>query len=274
MIKPVITAVCLLVSSFVFSQKTISDLIAAERSFAAYSVAHSTKEAFEAFIDSSSIMFENDKPVRAVEYWSKREKRPGVLNWYPQVAEITPSGNFGFTTGPWTFRASPSDTVAARGHYMTVWHLDKSGNWKFLVDLGAENGPAGDSSFVRIFDMPKTSATTKAITHIYPLVARESNFHKQFKQNRLKAYHSVLSAQSVLLRNGQAPALLPAGQDALIRATPSKAVFHMDGWGVSEKEDMGYTYGTITINGKTDNYLRIWRHESRGWVIAAEVVRY
>lgn len=272
--KTLITAVCLLVSSFVFSQKTIGDLIAAERSFAAFSVAHSTKEAFEAFIDSNSVMFEGDKPVKAVDFWSKREKKPGVLNWYPQVAEIASSGNFGFTTGPWTFRASPTDTVAARGQYMTVWYLDKSGNWKFLVDLGADAVPAVDSSYVRIFDMPRTSGAMKAVPHIYPLVAAEKQCNQQFRQNRLKAYHSFLSAQSVLVRTGRAPALLPAEQSALIRNTPAKAVFQMEGWGVSVQEDMGYTYGIVTVNGKKDNYMRIWRHEKKGWVIAAEVVRY
>ncbi len=116
--KKGITAIILFLGVSASAQQGINNLIRAEQSFAAYSVAHSTKEAFEAFIDSSSIMFENDKPVKAVDYWSKREKRPGVLNWYPQVAEITPSGNFGFTTGPWTF---PSQLPALGANVIDPW---------------------------------------------------------------------------------------------------------------------------------------------------------
>ena len=37
---------------------------------------------------------------------------------------------------------------------------------------------------------------------------------------------------------------------------------------------MGYTYGTAIINGKTENYFRIWRNEKAGWRIALEVLRY
>src|SRR5678816_3271852 len=51
------------------AQKGIDHLIQAGKSFAAYSVAHSTKEAFEQFIDSNSIMFDNGKPLKATEFW-------------------------------------------------------------------------------------------------------------------------------------------------------------------------------------------------------------
>jgi hypothetical protein len=44
--------------------------------------------------------------------------------------------------------------------------------------------------------------------------------------------------------------------------------------GVSSAQDMGYTYGTATINDKTENYLRVWRREKTGWKIAVEVLRY
>lgn len=48
----------------------------------------------------------------------------------------------------------------------------------------------------------------------------------------------------------------------------------MKGWGVSKMPDMGYTYGTAIINGKTENYMRIWRREKEGWAICLEVMRY
>src|SRR5258708_25344796 len=79
------------------AQRTIDGLINAEKSFAAYSVAHGTKDAFLKFADSAGIAFDQGKPVHAIETWNKREKRPGVLNWQPEYAEISASGDFGFT---------------------------------------------------------------------------------------------------------------------------------------------------------------------------------
>jgi len=36
---------------------------------------------------------------------------------------------------------------------------------------------------------------------------------------------------------------------------------------------MAYIYGRTILNGKTENYQRIWRHEKDGWKIALEVLR-
>ena len=63
------------------AQQSIDGLIKAERDFAAYSVANGTKEAFLKFLDSAGVIFDNGKAVNGIEAWSKREKRPGVLNW-------------------------------------------------------------------------------------------------------------------------------------------------------------------------------------------------
>ncbi|WP_410965866.1 hypothetical protein, partial [Salmonella sp. SAL4438] len=70
------------------AQKNIEGLIQAEKSFAAYSVAHSTKEAFLKFLDSTGVVFEKGQPVNGIESWNKKEKAPGILNWHPQFAEI------------------------------------------------------------------------------------------------------------------------------------------------------------------------------------------
>ena len=93
-------SIVILLCSISEAQRTIDGLINAEKSFAAYSVANGTKEAFLKFLDSSGIIFDQGKPVNGIESWSKREKRAGVLNWFPQYAEIAYSNDFGFTTGP------------------------------------------------------------------------------------------------------------------------------------------------------------------------------
>lgn len=49
------------------AQKNLDGLIRAEKSFAAYSVAHGTKDAFLKFADSNAIVFEGGKPINAIE---------------------------------------------------------------------------------------------------------------------------------------------------------------------------------------------------------------
>jgi|KBSMisStandDraft_5_1062788.scaffolds.fasta_scaffold15010_2 hypothetical protein len=254
------------------AQKGIDALIQAEKNFAAYSVANSTKEAFLKFLDSAGIIFDNGKPANGVTTWKKREKRPGVLNWHPQFAEISGSGDFGYTTGPWTFQNSSNDTVVARGQYTTVWQINTKGEWKFLVDLGVTNTPPELATDLKKIDVAKRSSagTTK---HDSPVIA-ENNFLKAVSANKSKAYKKYLSSKSILNRNGYLPATNSADQQKLLDLTTSSIQYKLDGAGMSPNMDLGYVYGTTTINGKTDNYLRIWRWEKDEWKIALEVLRY
>jgi ketosteroid isomerase-like protein len=269
-------AIIIIIAIFFFvqqadAQKGIDNLIQAEKDFAAYSVAHSTKEAFLKVMDSSSMMFDNGKPVKGIEFWNKREKNSAVLNWWPQYAEISASGDFGYTTGPWTFQPSKNDSVVARGQYITVWHLDKNGEWKFLADLGVNNTPVNLSNEIKKIVAPKErSKPTKRSS----LVSAEEKFIELSKHDKYGAYRKYLSNESILNRNGFLPASKQQEQRVVIDSTSSLIQYIKEGWGISRVLDMGYTYGTTIINGKTENYLRIWRNEETGWKLAVEVLRY
>jgi len=252
------------------SQSGIDGIINAEKKFAAYSVAHSTKDAFLKFLDSTGIVFDNGKAVNGIEVWNKREKRSGILNWHPQFAEISEAGDFGYTTGPWTFQNNLNDSVIARGQYTTVWHISKNGEWKFLVDLGVGSTPVNNSVDVKKIDIEK-NFYAGAIPHVTPVLEVENKFLKQVSKDRSKAYKKYLSAESIINRNGNLPVTSSSDQNKLIELTPS-VQYKIGGWGMSKNMDMGYVYGTTVIDGKIENYLRIWRWEKKGWKIALEEI--
>jgi len=271
--KTLYTAILIFLGQSVIAQKGIDNLIKAEKDFAAYSVAHSTKEAFLQFIDSNSIMFDEGKPVTAFAFWNKREKKPGILNWHPQYAEISASEDFGYTTGPWTFQLPGSDSIIARGQYSTVWHLNKKGEWKFLVDFGIDNTQPG-SEEERIINTPKESHEKGDHSPASMLERAETNFNSLVATDKRKAYEIYLSGESILTRNGFLPAVTLDARRFLIDSTPSGIQYTTNGSGISSVPDMGYTYGTAIINSKAENYMRIWRREKNGWRIALEVLRY
>ena len=254
------------------AQKNIDGLVQAEKRFAAHAVSVNTKDAFLAFLDSNGVVFENGAAVNGIQTWSKKEKRPGILNWHPQFAEIAGSNDFGYTTGPWTFQPkSISDSVVARGQYITVWHLDKKGEWKFLVDLGTGNLPSTDSSDVQKIDVPKIS---RQPINLLSLVKAEEKFIKAFGKNRSRAYRQFLSVHSILNRNGSLPATTATTQETLIQQTPSNLRFSIAHSGIARSGDLGFVYGSVVLSGKKENYLRIWRSEKDGWKIALEVLKY
>ena len=119
------------------AQPSVDSMMQTEKNFANTSLVASTKEAFVKFIDTAGIVFEKGKPVNGFELYSKSDRRPGILTWEPEYAEISSSNDFGYTTGPWRYYANTlKDDPLARGHFITVWHLNKNGEWKFLIDFG------------------------------------------------------------------------------------------------------------------------------------------
>jgi ketosteroid isomerase-like protein len=262
----------LFLSHYAGAQKNIDGLIRAEKDFAAYSAASNTKEAFLKFLDSTGIVFEKGQPVNGIASWNKKEKRPGILNWHPRFAEIAASGDFGYTTGPWTFQPRTlSDSIVARGQYSTVWHTDKNGDWKFLLDLGVGNLPATDSSEVETITVDKF---TTSPVDLLSLVKAEEKFIRAFKKDKAKAYSQFLALHSILNRNSHLPATRPDEQSVLIQATPSNTGFTIKGSGIAKSGDLGFVYGNAVLNDETENYLRIWRREKEGWKIALEVLRF
>jgi hypothetical protein len=55
---------------------------------------------------------------------------------------------------------------------------------------------------------------------------------------------------------------------------PAEIKYTINGSFFAPSRDMGVVYGTTLINGKTENYMRIWRKEKDAWKIAIEVLRY
>jgi len=60
----------------------------------------------------------------------------------------------------------------------------------------------------------------------------------------------------------------------MIQNTPVQLQMNLLGSGVSYSGDLAYVFGSVSFEGKTDNYLRIWRKEKKQWKLAFEVLRY
>lgn len=250
------------------AQKTIDGLIAAERSFAQYALDKNAKQAFLKFADTSGLQFANGNPIKSTELWAKREENKTVLKWQPQFAEIAASGDFGYTTGPWTFQSSDKDTITGRGQYTTVWHATENGEWKFLVDYGHNYSP---SLINTSKDVEKIKLPTKQKATLQSLLETQEAFNILATISPQAAYQKYLSKKSILNFTGHLPISKTFDQLALFNDI-SEVSFNIQGSGIASSGDIGYVYGATTYKEKTDNYLHIWRHEKDGWKLAVAVV--
>ena len=262
----------ILAASGVFAQRSIDSMVQCEKNFANTALVASTKEAFVKFIDTAGIVFEKGNPVNGFELYTKSERRPGILTWEPEYAEISSSNDFGYTTGPWKYYANTiKDDPLAEGHFITVWHLNKNGEWKFLIDFGINYNLERKKMALKKVKPEKDELKND---FQQSLKEAEEKFIQSYKAQGKRAYSSFLSSNSRLNYAGYLPALNSTERKALIDSLPSGIGYAIVGFGSSPKNDLGYVYGTADINDKHEGYLRIWRREKEGWKIAVEVLRF
>jgi len=121
---------------------TPDQLIAVDREFAAYALAHGTAEAFREYMDpTDSREFAGGKePVRgaAAIFLAQGGGKPpaGQLVWTPSEALAGAAGDMGVTWGHWSFTPARPNAKPVTGLYVTVWRRDAAGHWKGLIDIG------------------------------------------------------------------------------------------------------------------------------------------
>lgn len=249
----------------VWSQENAAKLAQTEKDFAAWSVTQGTKDAFLKFMDSNAVVFDKGRPVAALPHWQAKEKRPGLLDWHPILAETSAAGDLGYTTGPWTFRMTAADTILASGYYMTVWGKDRQGSWKFLVDMGVSDIPSFSDDQLQLNTSGQSVPADTA-----SLLAAEMNFNKTFATSPATAYSTFLSTRSLLLRDGHLPAVRRTEKEDAIARTKALMLVPA-GHGMAASGDLAYVYGSFR-SAAPDNYLHVWRREKDVWKLAIEVL--
>jgi ketosteroid isomerase-like protein len=60
------------------------------------------------------------------------------LLWAPVGADISSSGDLGYTYGTYEFHSKSKDGKASveYGKYTSIWKLQRDGNWKIVLDMG------------------------------------------------------------------------------------------------------------------------------------------
>jgi ketosteroid isomerase-like protein len=58
------------------------------------------------------------------------------LTWKPLYADVSASGDLGYTYGRWLLVTTKNDS--SEGTYCSIWKQQPSGDWKFVLDTGNE----------------------------------------------------------------------------------------------------------------------------------------
>ncbi len=161
--------------------KELRALVETERAFSRAATEKGMKDAFIEYAAEDGLLFRRTV-VNAKELWRQTNPPPtGLLMWGPSFADISRAGDMGYTTGPWEFRAKPTDTAAAgHGHFVTVWRKQADGTFRFALDIGIGHAaPAMPSNILQYPPPGRAGKTVKEVdaeTARKELLSAESSF--------------------------------------------------------------------------------------------------
>lgn len=117
-------------------------LIAVDSMFSKLSEEKGMKAAFLAYADDDVVKPNPGQlPIIGKAALAKSfegEKEDFILTWHPVKAEISASGDLGYTFGNWQLilKAKPDSVATHYGNYVSIWKKQNDGSWKYVLDTG------------------------------------------------------------------------------------------------------------------------------------------
>lgn len=133
---------CLNSYSQVEIQKGKDALMQVDTDFSNLSKEKGVKEAFLTFTAADGVLLRPfTMPIvgyEAVKKFMEEGDSDFQLTWLPLYADISISGELGYTYGTYSliFKDETGVEQTRVGTYVSIWKLDGNGKWKFVLDTG------------------------------------------------------------------------------------------------------------------------------------------
>ncbi|KAA9339334.1 hypothetical protein F0P96_01530 [Hymenobacter busanensis] len=273
-LRLLVAASLLLTVATAHAQHPADAFVAAERAFARLGAEAGAKAAFLANAADSGLVFNNGKPVLARQAWASRPDQPDgpKIIWAPAFADASQVGDLGYTTGPFWVQ-TPTGQRVAHGQFFTVWRRQPDGTLKFLADMGVTH-PAPTAEVMPTEVSFGSSGQLGSDGKLGTLFVRrlDEQLTKTIaRRGMAKAYAEVAGRQLRLHRDGQVPFTSPTAIQQLVQAE-KPLQFQPTSGAIARSGDLGYTCGSYQGGSEQGSYLHVWKHETKGWRLAAEVL--
>lgn len=264
-------------------------VVAAERAFAADAPVLGLTASFNKWSVPDAVMIGGGQVQTVRDVFPPAVPRPAdeiLLEWWPNFAGISRSGDLGFTTGGVAVNGQRT------GHYFTVWQKQPDGSWRWVYDGGsgasAANVPGPDSEPVILGFGPELLRVVYAGVPVSGAPASESAMTAVKAQEAALAVAAATDQKAahlaVMAANGRlyvAPRPPADGPEAFAEALSDwPATFEFgptEGGGAARYGDLVWTYGSAawTAQGepRTGHYVRVWQRQSEGWrIVLAQLI--
>jgi ketosteroid isomerase-like protein len=265
---PVTLAGLLLASAF-------SEVVAAERAFAAASLRDGWHAAFAAAFAEDGVVLD-PVPTNARAKHAGKPRSPDTLAWGPAWAAVAPAGDLALTSGPWEYRTG-AEGAAATGWFFSIWRKHSDGTWRVEVDLGVDAKLAyAPPQEVVDGSPPRTGSSRPGASGRADIVHAERLIERTGRSGLGAAVSAVADPSIRVYRDGYAPATDQESVRELLAADIRAARCVLERAAASTSGDIGYAYGTCTpLAGEVSKkfgYVRVWRRQPDGnWRVFVDV---
>ena len=120
--------------------KLKSELFAVEKEFCAMAQSEGVQKAFVYFAADSAVILRRGQLLKGKEAIRKQYEsfpaKGSKLEWAPDFADVSISGDLGYTFGKYTLTSidSTGHTTQSGGIFHTVWKRQPDGQWRFVWD--------------------------------------------------------------------------------------------------------------------------------------------
>lgn len=288
--RAIVFATALLAAGPVLAQSPdVAPVVAAERAFAADAPVMGLTASFNKWSLPDAVMIGGGQVQTVRDVFPPDVPRPADeirLEWWPNFAGISRSGDMGFTTGGVAVNGRRT------GHYFTIWSKQSDGSWRWVYDGGsgasAADVPGPDSEpvilpvgpellEVRYAGQPRSSvpASDRAMIAV---TEQEAALAQAAAVDQAAAHLAVLADNGRLYVAPRPPAIGRAAFAEALAGWPGTFRFGpTGGGGASRYGDMAWTFGTAdwTADGqaRTGHYVRLWQRQEAGWkIVLAQLI--
>jgi ketosteroid isomerase-like protein len=265
-----------------FSNANLQAMVDAERAFIAMAKEHNTRDAFLFFLSDDAVTAGPDGPRTGKETIRNQPTSEGWLNWDVTYCDIAASGDMGYNTGPWEFRAKKTDEKpVAYGEFHSVWKKQADGAWKNVLDIGIGHGAPMERERLSTSQMPLTPGTHSSASSS-TILDLDKKFIARYEQKGAAAYRAFASKEIRFAREGELPIVSQENWEGYLQRSSFKmSDVKVMGGGIAESNDLGYVYGSasvsVVVEGKEvvkkGSYVRVWKREAgERWRIVLDVV--
>ena len=249
---------------------TAVSLATAEKAFAAESVEKGMKTAFLNALADDAVVFDPGPGAQnGKQVWLAKKDSEAILDWQPDLAVVSSSGDLGYTAGPWTFRQSSKAKANAFGEFVSVWRR-VNGTWKLICDIGSEHAePSSAPPELKLIDLPHANESKPE--SLADLQVED----RKYSAKRPTAFANVADDNVRLYLTNKFPLLGKSEASQALSEDSDSIKFGDTKGGISASGDLGYLWGEYRLGSAahvTGDYLRIWRKDEKGgWKLVLEL---